>query len=111
MDQRLITDYSQLVWKVLSALPIEVYDEIDHSVWDNELWELVIPRSDGDYAGKRTIGSANIISAYNLLHLKILAESDEVDSFMLFRSCLEELNSLNLIRRRPEHIRQGFRTV
>jgi hypothetical protein len=99
------------VWKVLSALPIEVYDEIDHSVWDNELWELVIPRSDGDYVGKRTIGSANIISAYNLLHLKLVAESDDADSFMLFRSCLEDLNSHNLIRRRPERVRQSFRTV
>ncbi len=99
------------MWKVLSSMPIEVYDDANYSVWDNELWELVVPRFEGDYAGKRTIGSANIISAYNLLHLKILADSDEVDSFSLFKSCLDELNSHNLIRRRPEYIRQGFRTV
>ena len=109
----MISTYSQLVWKVLSALPIEVYDDVDHSVWDNELWELVIPRTEGDYVGKRTIGSANIISAYNLLHLKLITddEGEQVDSFSLFRSCLNELNKLNLIRRRPERVRQSFRTV
>ena len=94
-------------------MPIEVYDDIDHSVWDNELWELVIPRSEGDYAGKRTIGSANIIAAYNLMHLKLLADSEavDVDSYSLFRSCLDELCKQNLVRRRPENIRQSFRTV
>jgi len=107
----LISDYSQIVWRVLSALPIEVYDDVDHSVWDNELWELVVPRSEGDYVGKRTIGSANIISAYNILHLKLLAEVEDVDSLALFRNCLEELCKHNLIRRRPEKVRQGFRTV
>lgn len=109
----MITTYSQIVWKVLSGIPIEVYDDVDHSVWENELWELVVPRFEGDYVGKRTIGSANIISAYNLLHLKLLAdvEGDEVDSVALFRASLDELCQLGLIRKRPEKIRQSFRTV
>lgn len=101
------------MWKVLSGIPIEVYDDVDHSVWDNQLWELVAPRTEGDYVGRRTIGSANIISAYNLLHLKLIADSqgEQVDSFSLFKSCLDELNNASLIRRRPERIRQSFRTV
>ncbi len=107
----MISLHSECVWKVLSAMPIEIYDDTNYSVWENELWELVIPRCEGDYAGKRTIGSANIISAYNLLHLKILAESEQQDSYELFRSCLDELVSYNLIRRSPERIRKSFRTV
>lgn len=109
----MITTYSQIVWKVLSGIPIEVYDDVDHSVWENAVWELVVPRFEGDYNGKRTIGSANIISAYNLLHLKLLVdiEGDEVDSLALFRASLDELSQLGLIRKRPETIRKSFRTV
>lgn len=99
------------MWKVLSGIPVEVYDDVDHSVWQNELWELVVPRFEGDYVGKRTIGSANIISAYNLLHLKLVTEASEQDSLELFRSSLEELCRLGLIRKRPELVRQTFRTV
>lgn len=101
------------MWKVLSGLPIEVYDDTDHSVWENELWELVAPRSKGAYSGKRTIGTANIISAYNLLHLKLLSdnESIDVDSYELFRSCLDELVANSLIRRSPASVRKGFKSV
>lgn len=109
----MISSYSQIVWKVLSGLPIEVYDDTNHSVWENELWELVLPRSEGDYVGKRTIGSANIISAYNLLHLKLLTDNQsiDVDSYELFRSCLDELVTHNLIRRSPASVRKSFKTV
>lgn len=109
----MITTYSQIVWKVLSGIPIEVYDDVDHSVWENAVWELVVPRFEGDYSGKRTIGSANIISAYNLLHLKLLADSEgsEIDSFALFRASIDELCQLGLIRKRPEKVRESFRTV
>lgn len=109
----MITTYSQIVWKVLSGIPIEVYDDVDHSVWENSNWELVVPRFEGDYHGKRTIGSANIISAYNLLHLKLLVDSEggEVDSLALFRASIDELCQLGLIRKRPETVRKTFRTV
>ena len=107
----MISTDSEYVWKVLSAMPIEVFDDVDYSVWENELWELVVPRFEGDYVGKRTIGSANIITAYNLLHLRLIAKSDNVDSYTYFRNCLDELVKHNLIRRRPETVRKGFKTV
>ena len=101
------------MWKVLSGIPIEVFDEENHSVWSSDLWELVQPRTEGDYVGKRTIGSANIVSAYNLLHLKLIGDQtgESVDSLTLFRSVLEELQANNLIRRKPERVRELFRTV
>lgn len=107
----MISSHSEYVWKVLSSMPIEVYDDTNYSVWENELWELVTPRFEGDYVGRRTIGSANIITAYNLLHLKLLAESEQQDSYELFRSCLDDLVRHNLIRRSPSAVRKGFRTV
>lgn len=110
----MINPYSQIVWKVLSGIPIEVYDDVDHSVWENELWELVVPRFEGDYAGKRTIGSANIVSAYNLLHLKLIIDTldiEALDSLAQFKACLDELSTHNLIRKRPEKLRESFRTI
>lgn len=107
----MINTYAQLVWKILSGLPVEVYDEEDHSVWSNDLWELVVPRTEGDYAGQRTIGTANIVTAYNLLHLKLVESDETVDSLALFREVMELLNKENLIRRRPERVRQLFKTV
>lgn len=107
----MINTYSDLVWKILSGLPVEVYDEEDHSVWSNDLWELVVPRSEGDYAGQRIIGTANIVTAYNLMHLKLVETNQTVDSLELFRKVMEHLNAQNLIRRRPERVRQLFKTV
>ncbi len=107
----MISDYAQLVWKVLSGIPVEVFDEESHSVWSSDLWELVQPRTDGDYQGKRTIGSANIVSAYNLLHLKLLADSNNNDSLTIFKTTLEELQKANLVRQRPERVREKFKTV
>ena len=107
----MISAYAQIVWKVLSGIPVEVFDEEAHSVWSSDLWELVASRTEGDYVGKRTIGSANIVTAYNLLHLKLLAENSTSDSLALFKTLLEELQAHNLIRRRPERVRELFRTV
>ena len=107
----MISDYAQLVWKVLSGIPVEVFDEENHSVWSSDLWELVDPRTEGDYLGQRTIGSANIVSAYNLLHLKLLADANSEDSLLLFKQLMSELQAANLIRQRPERIRERFRTV
>ena len=101
------------MWKILSGIPVEVFDEETHSVWANDLWELVTPRTEGDYAGQRTIGSANIITAYNLLHLKIVEsnEGGEIDSLALFRNAVEHLREQKLIRKRPERVRETFKTV
>lgn len=76
------------------------------------MWELVHPRTEGDYVGKRTIGSANIISAYNILHLKLIEDQPaEIDSLTAFKTVLEELQTNNLIRRSPKRVRETFRTV
>lgn len=104
--------HHELVWRILSGIPIEVFDESDHSVWSSELWELVTPRSIGDHAGQRTIGSANIVSAYNVFYLKLLANHDSVDNALLdFKNTLAYLETNKLIRRRPEMVRSTFRTV
>lgn len=101
-----------LVWRILSGIPIEVYDEDNHSVWNSELWELVTPRSSGDFEGQRTIGSANIISAYNLFYLKLLASGDSSDNAITdFKDTLNYLEQNKLIRRRPDRIRATFKTV
>lgn len=110
----MITDKSQLVWRVLSSLPIEVYDEENNAVWSSDLWELVNPRTEGDYKGERTIGSANVVSAYNLLHLQLIAQENtenEINSRAEFIATLEDLQKHNLIRKRPERLRKTFRIV
>lgn len=104
--------HHDLVWRILSGIPIEVFDESDRSVWSSELWELVTPRNAGDHAGQRTIGSANIVSAYNVFYLKLLATQDSVDNALLdFKNTLAYLETHKLIRRRPETLRSTFRTV
>lgn len=105
------TAYKSLVWTVLSGIPIEVLDEQTHSVWHGELWELHSPRLEGDYIGTRTIGTANIIAAYNLLHSKLIQEGVEIDSLTLFRDILEELCTDRCIRRQPDRLRSTFKAV
>ena len=107
----MISDYSALVWKILSGIPIEVFDEDTQDTWSEDLWELVSPRDTGDYSGSRLIGSANIITAHNLLHLKLIASGQKIDSLGQFRLCLDELVSAKLIRKRPERLRETFKTV
>ena len=106
-------EYCSLVWRILSSMPIEVFDDESSSVLHSETWELVTPRTEGEYAGTRTIGTANIVSAYNLLHLKMLASSTtrERDFLSEFRVVLNSLADQKLIRRRPDLVRAGFRTV
>ena len=109
----MINIYSPLVWTILSGIPVEVYDDENHSVWYNEQWELVSTRTEGDYAGQRTIGTANIIAAYNLMHIKLVEinKDVDVDSLSVFRLVMEDLKQQKLIRRRPERVRETFRTV
>lgn len=107
--------YKDLVWKVLSGLPIEVYDEENYSVWENELWELVSPRPEGDFVGTRIIGSANIVAALNILHQKVLIvnsrNEDASHITEIFKEILEELQREKLIRRKPDKIRETFKVV
>ncbi len=106
-----MSDYSALVWRILSAIPIEIVD--NHVVLHSETWELVTPRTEGDYIGSRVIGTANIVSAYNLLHLKMMADPATRDSDYLaeYKAVLEQLATQKLIRKLPSKVREQFRAV
>lgn len=106
-----MNELEDLVWRVLSGIPIDVFDEDTHEVWQGAVWELVLPRREGDYAGSRTVGSANLISAYNLLHLKLIASSTNNQTIEQFKTILTALEQRKLIRRRPDIVRQTFKVV
>jgi hypothetical protein len=102
-------EYAELVLRILRGNPIEVFDEDSNSVWQSTLWELSVPRDSGAYANTRKIGSANLITAYNLLALKLC--TSDLDTLKTFRKCLELLEQQNYIRRNPENIRKTFKVV
>ena len=107
----------QIVWRVLRGMPIEVFDDENHSVWENCVWELVDTRLEGDFKGSRIIGSANVVAALNILHQKILVRYTEAEedttkiSMNLFKNILEALSEQKLIRRKPGKLRQTFKVV
>ena len=104
--------YEKMVWKILSGIPIEVFDEDDGSVWENETWELVKSRSQGDFAGSRDIGSANIVTALNLIHQRLLIDAKEPDAAQksqeYFSLILDDLCTKKQIRKKPELMRRDF---
>lgn len=100
----MLTKQQRLVWKTLSGLPVSVIDNELNELWENELWELVNCREDGS----RDIGSANIISAYNIVY-QINLRSDTVMSE--FRAVMAALEQQKLIRRKPAIVRQTFKVV
>jgi hypothetical protein len=106
-----LNELEELVWRVLSGIPIEIFDEDTHEVWQGAVWELVVARKEGDYIGSRTIGSANLVSAYNLLHLKLIASSASNETIEQFKTILTTLEKRKLIRRRPDVVRQTFKVV
>jgi len=111
LEQR--TKYEKMVWKILSGIPIEVFDEDDGTVWENETWELVQSRSQGDFAGSRDIGSANIVTALNLIHQRLLIDSSfnedaALTSQRYFSEILDELCVKRQIRKKPDLIRKTF---
>ena len=107
------------VWRIISGMPIEVFDEEKYSVWENDLWELVSPRREGDFKGSRVIGSANMITAFNIVHQKLLIKQiqhvHDVDSttrnLVLFKQVLEHLQEQKLIRKKPHRVRQTFQVI
>jgi hypothetical protein len=110
------TKYDDMVWKILGGMPIEVFDEDDDTVWENETWELVTVRSEGDYKDSRAIGSANLITALNMVHQRLLVDgtiSDDITalSHEIFNNILETFTEDKLIRKRPENIRKTFQLV
>ena len=102
-----------LVWKILGGMPVEVFDEDDGSVWENTMWELVRPRPEGDYAGTRAIGSANLITALNMLHQKLLIKNNDpsADAMKTFNQVMTQLQEKRLIRRKPEKVRETFHII
>ena len=62
----------KLIYKVLSSMPIDVFDDEEGTVWESTNFELYSPRPEGDFEGSREIGAANIVSAFNLLHQKMI---------------------------------------
>ena len=107
-------DITALVWKIVGGMPVEVYDDDSGEVWENVLFELVRPRTEGDFKGSRAIGSANLVTALNMVHQKLLIlnqqESSE-NSLKMFNEAMSILQERKLIRHKPEKVRQSFKLV
>lgn len=109
----------KIVWNILKGMPIEVFDEDNGSVWENDTYELVRPRTEGDFEGTRIIGSANIITALNMLNQKLVINNVANDdirntadiSYQLFAEVIDELQDKKLIRKMPTKVRQTFKVI
>jgi len=109
----------KIVWNILKGMPIEVFDEEEGNVWENDTYELVSPRKEGDYEGTRVIGSANIVTALNMLNQKLVINNvanDDVKntadiSYELFAEVIDELQNKKLIRKMPIKVRQSFKVI
>ena len=109
----------RIVWNILKGMPIEVFDEEDGSVWENDTYELVLPRTEGDFEGTRIIGSANIVTALNMLNQKLVINNvanDDINntadmSYELFAQVIDELQSRKLIRKIPTKVRSTFKLI
>jgi hypothetical protein len=105
-------DANDLVWRIISGMPVEVFDDDSGEVWANVMFELVRPRLEGDFRGSREIGSANLVTALNMIHQKLLinntAQSSDV-SLKMFNQAMENLQEQRLVRRKPEKMRETFR--
>jgi hypothetical protein len=83
-----------------------------------EQWELVSPRREGDFAGSRVIGSANLVTALNLIHQKILIYRSESDttsssdtSMSIFNVAMQQLQEQRLVRKKPNKVRETFQII
>jgi len=100
-------------------MPIEVFDEEEGDVWENDTYELVAPRQEGDFEGTRIIGSANIVTALNMINQKLVINNvanDDVkntadQSYELFGTVLEQLQEKKLIRKIPTKVRSTFKVI
>lgn len=109
----------RIVWNILKGMPIEVFDEEDGSIWENDTYELVLPRTEGDFEGTRIIGSANIVTALNMLNQKLVINNvanDDIHntadmSYELFAQVIDELQSRKLIRKIPTKVRSTFKLI
>jgi predicted transcriptional regulator len=109
----------KIVWNILKGMPIEVFDEDEGSVWENDTFELVSPRTEGDFEGTRIIGSANIITALNMINQKLVINNvanDDIKnstdlSYQLFAEVIDELQERKLIRKIPSKVRTTFKVI
>jgi hypothetical protein len=108
-------EVADLVWRIIGGMPVEVFDEESDEIWENSMWELVDSRIEGDFAGTRAIGSANLVTALNMVHQKMLIHTSQGttsnESMKLFNEALEQLQERKLIRRKPERVRETFRVI
>ena len=112
-------DACRIVWNILKGMPIEVFDEDENSIWENDLYELVQMRTEGDFEGTRMIGSANLVTALNILNQKLVINnvannniSDTADrSYKLFQEVLDELQNRKFIRKIPTKVRSTFKVI
>lgn len=109
----------QLVWNILKGMPIEVFDDEQEQIWENDTYELVTSRDEGDFKGSRAIGSANLVTALNIINQKIVIEnladrnithSAEIAQ-KLFGEIIEQLQKEKLIRKIPAKVRQTFKLI
>ena len=109
----------QLVWNILKGMPIEVFDDEEKQIWENDTYELVRSRDEGDFKGSRAIGSANLVTALNIINQKIVIEnlankeirhSAEIAQ-KLFGQIIEQLQKEKLIRKIPTKVRQTFKII
>ncbi len=109
----------QLVWNILKGMPIEVFDDEEKQVWENDTYELVTSRDEGDFKGSRVIGSANLVTALNIINQKIVIENladrnirHSADiAQKLFAEIIEQLQKEKLIRKIPAKVRQTFKLI
>lgn len=100
-------------------MPIEVFDDEQKQLWENDTYELVSPRPDGDYKGSRVIGSANIVTALNIINQKIVIENvanNEIQhsaeiARSVFGQIIDNLLRQKLIRKIPAKVRQTFKII
>ena len=112
-------DACKMVWNILKGMPIEVYDEDEGSIWENDTYELVRLRTEGDFEGTRMIGSANLVTALNMLNQKLVITnvannniSDTAErSYKLFQEVLDELQSKKYIRKIPTKVRSTVKVI
>ena len=112
-------DACRIVWNILKGMPIEVFDEDENSIWENDLYELVQMRTEGDFEGTRMIGSANLVTALNILNQKLVINnvannniSDTAErSYKLFQEVLDELQERKFIRKIPAKVRSTFKVI
>ena len=109
----------QLVWNILKGMPIVVFVDEQIQLWENDTYELVTSRDEGDFKGSRAIGSANLVTALNIINQKIVIEnlankdirhSAEIAQ-KLFGQIIEQLQKEKLIRKIPTKVRQTFKVI